>query len=244
MSTMKIGTKDSKMPGGLESLRVPVAVGVRKRKKKSNGQDARSTGDPHQVKRVTKPKIVRGPHWNDNNLVYLTGLDLNTTMPAEDFGVFLASLIETADPSDRAHTHRRLVDEGMPKADESSWVLLSPVEIDHPIGKNKRRTGKPKKTTRRRYHPSQLTSRGVAFDSMYDRVFAIAKDLQSSGVSLGWTVGREGDFSNAEQDRAKVLAGMNAREARAVFTQTTSHAMSKEERDLEDRATALLSRQG
>ena len=235
-------TRDSELKGGIESVRPPVVV---VRAKKDNGLEARSTeerGDPQQVKRAKKPRMVRSKHWNDNGRVYLTGLDLNTTMDAESFGAFLASLIETADPLDRAHTHRRLVDEKALRHVQESWVFKSPMEIDHPLNKNGRRTGKPLKTTRRRYHPSQLTSRGAAFDSMYDAVHEIASRFQSVGVNLGWVTTKSGEYSAGETDRAKVLAGIDSRAAEAILEPKTTQKMTKEERQLEAAASAILDR--
>jgi len=244
IQNMKSALKDSGLKGGTGSVRDPV-VGVLKRPKKRGKTTGTAQRDQVlQVQRVRKPKITRGEHWNDNNQVYLTGLDLNTHGPAHlragAFFAFLNSLIATTDPLDRAHNHRRLVDTEMPKHIDESWVLLNHDEIDHPLSKIGRRTGKPKKTTVRRYHHSQLTSSGVAFDSMHDQGYEIAKGIQSAGINLGWEITKSGDASMAEHDRAHVLAGLDCKQAAAVLEPRTNQSMTQEERALESAATAML----
>ena len=249
--------KDSQLKGGVESVREPVvtitkARKVRRATNEIDGKKAYIASDRDealQVRPARKPKIVRGEHWNDNGRVYLTGLDLNTHGPvqlrAEAFKAFLDSLVATADPLDRAHTHRRKIFEDAPEAIDESFVLLDHQQIDHPLDKNGRRTGKPKKTTRRRYHPSQLTSSGVAFDSMYDAAFDIARTFQAVGINLGWEVLREGDASRAEHDRNSVVKGLSRDGFRSVLApRIRDMEMDEGERKLQAEASAMLRKAG
>lgn len=219
------------LPGGLDSVRAPVVVAKPKKKRKRPVEH-----DPHQVKRAPKPKFKKTECWGHNDRVWLTGMDINTTMSAEDFAAFVGSLVETADERDRAHKCRRLIEEGMPRHLGESFVLLSHDELDHLI----RKSSKKPKVTRRRYHPSQLTSRGVAFDSMYDNAFRIAQEMHNEGVNLGWGVRRIGSPSGAEHDRAQVLAGMSRDEARALLNGKITETMTERERSLEYQATRLI----
>lgn len=237
---MKIGhvghAEDATIAGGLASMRDPV-VGVRKPPKKSGGDDSKPTGKDAvpqiHASRDEGPRLKPGPHWDDNDLVYLTGLDMNLEMDAAAFGAFIGSLVETADPMDRAHKNRRLIP-GLLAHFEESWVLLSHGEIDHPKFRKQRRSS----VTRRRYHPSQLTSRGVSFDSMYDSVHAIAKGIQFAGINLGWNMTSES--YDSQGDRAKVLAGLTRDQARQILTPQMKDKMSEDEAQLSAEATRLI----
>jgi hypothetical protein len=170
------------------------------------------------------------PHHRDNALVCLTNRDLL----ARDAGAFDAfardACLPTRDPDDTAHLHRVRYVGGAP----GECVFLS----NHEVHTRKLRTSP------RRYHPSQMTSRGVGFDSMYDRAYRVGVALQDQGVELGWRPVVSGR-SAAEHDRALALAGLDRDAARNTLR--PRHRLGGEtadERTLESRASAILRRAG
>lgn len=180
----------------------------------------------------TYVKRKRGRFWKANSRVYLTGLDITD---AEPLMRFLDALVETADPADRAHSKRRLIVPGLPPQADDSWTLVPLCELA--------RRGLRLPGRLRRYHPSQLTSRGVAFDSMYDHVAQVTAFYRSQGIELGMRT-MHAKHSRSEHDRAVALSGLNVNEARAMIQQRTDQEMTASERSLENQATELLEQSG
>jgi hypothetical protein len=178
----------------------------------------------------TYVKRKRKRFWKANGQVYVTGLDIRD---GEALGAFLASLVETKDKCDRAHNKKRLIVPGLPEQSDDSWTLVPLCEL----------TGRPGPLPGRlrRYHPSQMTSRGVAFDSMYDHVALVTMYYRAQGIELGMRT-MHGRHARSEHDRAIALSGLSVHEARAMTQQRTDQELTAEERSLEDQATELIER--
>lgn len=170
------------------------------------------------------PKPPPRPHARDNGLVHLTGREIGDPDARSAFESLCAP---TADPSDVAHLHRVKYIGGGPG---DPTILKPPEQI----------RAQKLRTTPRRYHPSQMTSRGVGFDSMFDRAFRIGLELQDAGIEMGWRpLGSEG--SPAEQDRARVLRGLGYEEARTVLRPRLSvRGITNEEQALERAGSEMI----
>lgn len=173
-------------------------------------------------------------HWRDNGKVVLTG----ESIAGAGWAAFGASLVETIDPADRAHlVRRRLYADHGPMTPANS-ALADPALLRARFGG--RMPGVP-----RRYHPSQVTSRGMPYDSMFDGAAATAARLQTAlGIDLGWRTryprpGRE-VYAAGELDRAGWLAGLDADEARRRVQRRCKVRMTRDEVRLEREANAIL----
>jgi hypothetical protein len=105
--------------------------------------------------------------------------------------------------------------------------------------------GEHKPTKPRRYHPSQVTSRGMPYDSMFDTAAQTAARLQQAlGIDLGWRTryprAEAVVYSEGELARAGWLAGMGANEARQRVQRRCRSGMTPEEMRLEREANRLL----
>lgn len=124
-------------------------------------------GTPRRRKRARGPGSPRSPHGPyahsaDNASVVLTGADPASCSP-------------TADPYDRAHlTYRK---------DSDGVRMLVPAGVTGPRNSSLPRPGLL--ATPRLYHPSQMASSGVGFDSSFDDWAARAIRLQAQGIPMG-----------------------------------------------------------
>lgn len=179
--------------------------------------------------------VYRAPptprHWNDNGRVCLTGASIAGSARAG----FEAACVPTIDPADVAHlVRRRLRDDHGPMNTENS-ILAEPDIVA--------RGGPP---APRRYHPSQVTSRGMPYDSMYDAAAATAQRLQRDlGIDLGWRTGyprspRHAVTAMDACERKRLFAGLSDAQVKAVVRPPTYQRRTRAERALSDRATALL----
>lgn len=177
----------------------------------------------------------RGPHWTDNGKVVLTGEQI----PRAHRAAFEAGLVRTTDPCDRAHLHREPL-ANIPRQLDEAWVLAEPGLLESRFGAGKL----PGQL--RRYHRSQMTSRGVAYDSMFDGAAATAARLQGElDIDLGWRTQfprpERRQYAPTEVQRARALAGLTCLQARAVTQQSTRQsALTTAEIELEKAATRLI----
>lgn len=171
--------------------------------------------------------VKRGPHWDDNGKVMLTGASINGPTKAHRaaFAVFADSCIPTADLHDRAHRQRRLIADEVPSYRDDPWILIPFNELEIP--------GRDLPGQVRRYHPSQMVgvgSRRVGFDSMFDHAAEVAGRLESAGIELGWHTTSPGQFSRGEIDRLSVFKGLDENQARNLVQQrTTQSAITRED---------------
>jgi hypothetical protein len=91
----------------------------------------------------------------------------------------------------------------------------------------------------RHYHPSQITSRGMPFDSMYDEWARLVSKYADAGINLGGGAVR---FVGASlEERAALASHLGGADAmRAVLHQRTHCEMSPHELALEEQASAIL----
>lgn len=178
---------------------------------------------------------VRPRHWDDNGKVVLTGEQIAGSQREG----FVASLVTTSDPSDRAHLERDPV-AGVPRELDEAWVLADPGLL------RSRYHGRTLPGELRRYHPSQVTSRGIAYDSMFDGAALTAAYLQRElGIDLGWRTGfprpHRIEYAESELARARVFAGDPSEHgARRLVERRMKTRMTREEAELEREANRLL----
>lgn len=131
----------------------------------------------------------------------------------------MRACVPTPDPHDRAHL-----------AMDATGYLLPAFDVP---------SARP-----RRYPQSQLTSRGVPFDSAYDDWAKNAKELTVAGINVGLGATRFiGASADAREALAKSMGG--ARQLRdRLEPQTTQSDMTAQELALERRASAMLARHG
>ena len=189
-----------------------------KRKKSSNAFVPAKGGDGG----TPTPKIKRGPNWNANSALVLTGVSIIGPSKEDHrrYESFVGLCEPTADIHDRAHSRRRKVYDQAPDQIEESWVLMPWAEFAIP--------GKPLPGRVRRYHSSQMVGTGdrrVGFDSMFDEAARIAGRLEGAGIEMGWHTTRPGEYSRGELDRRSVFAGMNRDQARGKLHQETTQEM-------------------
>ena len=162
-------------------------------------------------------KARRGPNWNANALLVLTGASIRC---AADRAAFELLLVETTDPCDRAHNIKKLISPRMNPRLESSFVLCGLGEIDLP--------GAAPVSRARRYHPSQVVGRPgkrVGFDSMFDGAAESARRLEDAGIEMGWHTTRVGECSRNEQALRHLFEGVDHHAVRDRIEQRTSQAM-------------------
>ena len=165
----------------------------------------------------TPARVVRGVNWNANALVVLTGASIRCKA---DRAAFELLLVETDDPSDRAHNQKKLFGLNPDPRKDDSWVLCGLGEIDLP---GARPRSKP-----RRYHRSQVVGRPgyrVGFDSMFDAAAAAAQEYEDAGIELGWHTTRVGECSRNEQALRHLFEGEDHHRIRDRIEQRTSQAM-------------------
>lgn len=175
-------------------------------------------------------------HWEDNGRVVLTG----DAIGGADRAGFEAGLVETRDPCDRAHLWREQL-AGVPRELPESMVLA-----DHDMLRS-RFHGRALPGEPRRYHASQVTSRGMPYDSMFDDAALTAARLQADlGIDLGWRTGfpraQKRVYAGCEIERARALAGMEGKQARRMLERKVRVSMTTREFQLEQEANALLRR--
>jgi hypothetical protein len=154
------------------------------------------------------------------------------------FEGFLAVLVETIDPADRAHLVRqRLYKDHGPFTPHNS-MLAEPGVImaryDRPPGRL------------RRYHPSQVTSRGMPYDSMFDGAALTATRLQHTlNIDLGWRTcfprsPKTEQIGANEYDRERMFRGLKSEQIRDIIRPRTRQRMTPAEKKLDRQAAALL----
>jgi len=96
-----------------------------------------------------------------------------------------------------------------------------------------------KNATPRHYHPSQVTSRGMPFDSAYDEWDRTARTLEAAGINVGRGAAR---FIGASCEAREMLAAEvgGPRALRDRLHQKTTCEMTQRERDLENAASMML----
>lgn len=129
-------------------------------------------------------------------------------------GANAVDCIPTPDKCDRAHSVR----------DGAGWLVPGYLV---------------KNATPRRYHPSQLTSRGVPFDSSFDPWHKLQRKYRAAGINLGGGAMRFVGASSDERYRLAAELG-GARALRDRLHQRTKCEMTEQERQLEIAATLLL----
>ena len=171
--------------------------------------------------------VYRAPpeprHWRDNGKIVLTG--------AADDG----TLVSTIDPDDLAHLVRQRLcaDHGPMTPFNSRLADPDMVRLADTA-------------TPRRYHRSQVTSRGMPYDSMYDHAAAVAARLQRDlGIDLGWRTcyprcPRVVVAAATTADRARLFAGLTARQTRDLVTPKTRQRCTRREAELSAMADALI----
>lgn len=224
---------------------------------------ARKTAGAFTPTRGGDGGVYRAPaepkHFRDNGRVVLTG----ESIAADDRPAFVAALVDTIDPADRAHTERaRLYADHGPCTPYNS-ELADPATLRARY--HGHAWGHP-----RRYHPSQVTSRGMPYDSMFDDAAATAARLQGMlGIDLGWRTGfpgmgpgsgrggggsgrgggggRGGDGgqigANAH-DREQMFAGMEPAQVRDLVRPRLAQRMTPAEKTLERAASDLIRNAG
>ncbi len=173
-----------------------------------------------------------GSNWSRNGEDVLCGKSMRGT---PSWGEYEASLVETADPTDRAHTvHRRETDSRGRLITSGGETLVPPSELQAVCG---HRPGR-----QRRYPPSQMVGpegHRVSVDSMFDRAAAAAWRLEGQGIPLGW--GRAARRSNTVPIRIELFASMLDRdEAREIAQPRTFVRLSKREAESERETQAWL----
>lgn len=174
-------------------------------------------------------------HWRDNGRVVLTGDGIR----GEALIGFVAGLAETIDPADRAHLIRqKYIKDHSPMTPHNSR-LADPAVIEtrygsHPPGRL------------RRYHRSQMTSRGMPYDSMFDGAAQTAAALQIAlGIDLGWRTSYpkppKAEVVGAnEYDRERMFRGLRSDQIRDLIRPRVGQRMTAAERKLEREASDML----
>jgi len=180
----------------------------------------------------TPAPVKRGANWAANGLVVLTGASIRG---GDARAVFESVLVETTDPSDRAHNEKKLAAAGANPRRDDSWVLCTLGEIDLPGARPRSRP--------RRYHPSQVVGRverdadgvvlfdnRVGLDSMFDHAARDAQRLEDAGIEMGWHTTRVGECSRMEQALRHRYEGMDWHAVRdAVEQKTTQEMITRED---------------
>lgn len=173
--------------------------------------------------------VYRAPptpkHWKDNARVVLTDAEPAACVPSPD-------------PADTAHLVRVRVGYDHGPATTINSRLADPAQILARFGDDAERHCR-----RRRYHPSQVTSRGMPFDSMFDAAAALGARLQADlNIDLGWrTAYPRGTKTPVTADeRARVFAGMDRAAVRDMVRPRTRQKRTDQERALEAEASALI----
>lgn len=213
-----------------------------KRKNKAGKSASKSAGKKVWMATPTKGgdggvavPIKRGPHWNDNAKVVLTGSSINgpTKIKHRAFIDFVDQCIPTTDRHDRAHAEKRLIHLSMPETHEDSFT--APTLQD--LGPKERKRGLGQA---RRYHRSQIVGRidpdtgvdnRVGIDSMYDQWADTASKLESAGIEMGCHLSSPGQTSILERELRRKYEGeqITRDEFRNRIQQKTSIEMTPEE---------------
>lgn len=216
-------------------------AGAKRRAKAPKGSPNKTGPKPKAAAGVVQggdggaaPTHNPSPHHRDNALVCLTNRDL-LDRDARAFHAFAQdACVPTQDPDDTAHLHRRRFPGAHPGGAGAPGELVF-------LTNGQVRQIKPHPApVPRRYHPSQMTSRGVGFDSMYDLAYRVGMALQDQGVELGWRPVVSGR-SAAEHDRARALAGLNRDQSRdRLRPRLREDDEADEQRAIRRETTALL----
>lgn len=195
----------------------PEARGRRKKRKGAAAFVPTKGGDGGRA-----VKIKRGPNWNANGLLVLTGASIRCKA---DRAAFELLLIETTDPCDRGHRRKKMISGAASPAMAESWVICALGEVDLPGGEPVSRA--------RRYHPSQVVGRPgkqVGFDSMFDDAARSAARLEAAGIEMGWHTTRVGECSRMEQALRHRYEGVDWHAVRDALEQkTTQRAITRED---------------
>ena len=174
------------------------------------------------------------PRWARNAQDILCGQSLRGSPSWTEFE---KNLVETADPSDRAH------EVYIRESDQQGGVLLAGREMLIPAEELPCVDG-AKPGCQRRYPRSQMfgpADREVSVDSMFDAMADAAWRLERQGVPLGW--GRCTKQMNSVPLSVEVFASMLPRDdARAIVQQRTYVRVTKAEAEVHRQATAWLDR--
>lgn len=129
-------------------------------------------------------------------------------------GAARASCVPSPDKCDRAH------------------LLMTPTHMFY-------RGDRVPNATSRHYHPSQVTSRGMPFDSAYDEWARLVSKYADAGINLGGGAVRF--VASSVEERAEMASRMGGPDVlRAVLHQRTRCDMSPREMELEREASRLL----
>lgn len=174
--------------------------------------------------------------WAGNDRDILAGRSLRGTDAWPDF---CKTLIETSDPSDRAHqVHATDTDASGREIIAGYDRLIPATELEEVDGA---RPGR-----QRRYPPCHMVGAPgamISLDSMYDQAAIAAHRLEREGIPLGW--GRA--LRSLGQDRLGVgdLIGLVGRDAAVAITAPNTFVrMSTRERDADRQTTEWLRDRG